>query len=638
MKFDALLKRLKSDDPWERREALEELGRTGKDDAIPYLVSGLSDENPGVQQASVDALINIGNPTVVNSVTPLLRDEKNAPLRNMAVEVLGQVGSKDLDSISHLLKDRDADIRRFAADIVGSIGDKRGVPALIAALRDENPNVRSSSANSLGMMGDHEAIVPLINSLKDEKDEWVIFSIIEALGKVGDPRIIEHLTPFLEGESELLMIAAVEALKSFNIPIVAATLVQLLERANEGVRGEVLKTLVDMLATSLDCFPRKSMIKTLSGHLLSSLGSDDEEIRYAAVRGLGIIKEKEAVHGLVSILKGSESIGPKEEEKVRLIYDALREIGDQDALIDAVVTYRYETPIPVINILGEMKSEKAAKELISIFDNADRERKKAIATALGTIGGLDALDFLTEALEEESGYVRQEAAEALSKIGNKRAIPCIFMRLDRERYDDVRESLLQALLHIGKLETFNGLVTLLNHKNPKIRETGVKGLGMLSVERAIPKLITALNDEFAKVRRAAIIALSSFKTSRVEDAIAVSLMDGDPEVRIAAVQGLAKAGSKKSVKVLTSLLKDSDMWVRSQVAEVLGDIGGKSAVSELIEVLNEDDTVMKMAVVRSLGKLKVESAIPKLEGMLAHCEDWDLGNEIMRAIEMIREQ
>ncbi len=124
----------------------------------------------------------------------------------------------------------------------------------------------------------------------------------------------------------------------------------------------------------------------------------------------------------------------------------------------------------------------------------------------------------------------------------------------------------------------------------------------------------------------------------MEDAIAVSLMDGDPEVRIAAVQGLAKAGSKKSVKVLTSLLKDSDMWVRSQVAEVLGDIGGKSAVSELIEVLNEDDTVMKMAVVRSLGKLKVESAIPKLEGMLAHCEDWDLGNEIMRAIEMIREQ
>lgn len=638
MKFDVLLKQLKSDDPWERREALEELGRAGKDDAIPYLVSGLSDENPGVQQASVDALISIGNPTVVNSVTPLLRDDKNAPLRNMAVEVLGQVGSRDLDSISHLLKDPDPDIRRFAADIVGTIGDKRGVPALIAALRDENPNVRSSSANSLGMMGDHDAIMPLINSLKEEKDEWVIFSIIEALGKVGDPRIIEHLTPFLDGDSELLMIATVEALKSFNIPIVAATLVQLLERANEGVRGEVLKTLVDMLSSCLDCFPRKSMIKTLSVQLLSALGSDDDEIRYAAVRGLGIIKEKEAVRGLISILKGIESVGPEEEEKVRVVYDALREIGDQDALIRAVVTYRYETPIPVINILGEMKSEKAAKELIAIFDNADRERKKAIATALGTIGGLDALDFLTEALEEESGYVRQEAAEALSKIGNKKAIPCIFMRLDRERYDDVRESLLQALLHIGKSETFNGFVTLLNHKNPKIRETGVKGLGMLSNERAIPKLTTALNDEFARVRRAAIIALSSFKTGRVEDAIAVSLMDGDPEVRIAAVQGLAKAGSKKSVKVLTSLLKDSDMWVRSQVAEVLGDIGGKGAVSELMEALNESDNVMKMAVVRSLGKLKIESAIPKLEGMLAHCEDWDLGNEIMRSIEMIRGQ
>lgn len=634
MKLDAKkLKQLKSDDPWERRDAIEELGRTGIDDVVPYLITALSDENPGVQQASVDALIGLGTLAVINAVTPLLRDERNAPLRNMAVEVLGRVGSKDLDSVSHLLKDNDMDIRRFAADIVGTIGDKRGVPPLIAALKDENPNVRSSAANSLGLIGEKAAIMPLINSLEDEKDEWVIFSIIEALGKVGDKRIIEHLTPFLEGESELLVIATVEALKRFNVPIVAATLIQLLQHANEGVRGEVLKTLVDMLASCLDCFPRKSMIKTLSDQLLSSLASDDEEITFAAVKGLGIIKEKDAVKRLIKLLKGLEN-----EEKIRLIYDALLQISDEDALINAVISYQSETPIPVIDLLGEMKSKKAAGHLIDIFENADRERKRAIALALGSIGGLDALDFLAEALEEESGYVRQEAAEALSKIGNKRAIPCLFMRLERERYDDVRESLLQAIMKIAKMDAYNGLVTLICHKNPKIRETGVKGMGMLCDERSIPKLLSALNDEFPKVRRAAILALSAFKNPKVEDAISVSLMDGEPEVRIAAIQGLARVGSRKSVEVLTQLLKDSDMWVRSQVVEVLGDIGGKSAVSELMEVLNEDDNVMKMAAVRSLGKLKVESAIPKLEGMLAHCEDWDLGNEIMKAIEMIREQ
>lgn len=638
MRLDSkILKQLKSDDQWERRDAVEELGRSGQDDVVPYLISALSDDNSGVQQASVDALIGLGSPEVVSAVTPLLRNGESAPLRNMAVEVLGQVGSRDLDAISHLLIDDDVDIRRFAADIIGAINDKRGVPPLISALKDENPNVRSSAANSLGLIGDRSAIMPLIDSLKDEEDEWVNFSLIEALGKIGDKRIIEHLTQFLEGQSELLIIATVEALKRFNIPIVAATLIQLLERANEGVKGEVLKTLVDMLAATPACFSRKSMVNTLSGHLLTALKSDDEEIVFAAAKGLGLIREKEAVKDLIGLLKGLEQGGPANEERIRLIYDALSEIGDEDALIKGLKVFKSDTPVTVIDLLGEMKSRKAASHLIEIYDRADRERKRAIVMALGIIGGLDSLDFLTETLEGESGYVRKEAAEAILRIGNRRTIPCLFMRLERERYDDVREAILQAIVKIGKLDSYNGLATLTYHKNPKMRETGVKGLGMLSDERAIPKIIRALNDEFPKVRRTAVIALSGFKNERVEEAITFSLMDGDSEVRIAAIQALVKVGSKKSVKVLMPLLKDQDVWVRSQVAEVLGETGGREAVSMLLEALNEGDNVMRMAVVRALGKLKVESAVSQLESLLAHCNDWDLGNEVMKSLEMIRE-
>ncbi len=636
MNQDTFLKQFKSNDPSERREAVEGLRGGAENVSIPYLVVALRDENPGVQQAAIDNLVDIDSPDVVTSVIPLLRDELSAPLRNMAVEVLSKIGGRDVESISRLLKEENYDVRRFAADILGEIKDKLGVPALLEALKDENPNVRSSAANSLAMIGDSSALEPLIECLEVEKDEWVNFSLIEALGKVGDERIIGPLTQFLEGDSEVLMIASVDAMKRFNVPVVAGTLIDLLDKANEGVRGEILKILVDMLAACPDCFPRKSMLSKLSGQLMSALADEDEDVKFAAVKGLGILKEKRATKTLISVLKGIDPGAPESEERVGYLYDALREIGDESELISGLVAQGSEAPVPVIDVLGELHSKRAVKHLIEVYNNgADRERKRAIVAALGRIGDVDSLDFLAEVLEWESGYVRKEAADALAKIGNKRAIPCLFMRLERERYDDVRESLLAAIVKIGKLDVYNGFVTFLYNKSPEIREAGVRGLGMLSDERAIPKLITALNDEFPKLRRSAVKALSGFKKAGVEEAITVSLMDGSSEVKIEAVHGLARIGSKRSASALIPLLDDPDPWVRTQIVEALGEIGAKGATSVLVDVLNDPDTLVKVTAVRSLGRLKVKSAAGPLKKLLAESDDWELRGEAEKALEMI---
>lgn len=215
MKMNEVLRQLKSGDPAERRDAVEGLRECGEEKAIPHLIGALRDENPGVQQSAIDILVDIGSPAVVKAVIPLLRDEINASIRNMAVEILSRAGSMDMESVASLLMEENPDVRRFAADILGFIGDRRGVSPLIEALDDPNPNVRSSAANSLGMIGDRRGMKPLIDRLEAENEEWVIFSVIEALGKIGDEGVIGHLTRFLEGESEPLMVASIEAMKKF---------------------------------------------------------------------------------------------------------------------------------------------------------------------------------------------------------------------------------------------------------------------------------------------------------------------------------------------------------------------------------------------------------------------------------------
>lgn len=632
---DKFLKLFRSEDPSERREAVEGLREGPENVAIPFLVTALMDQNPGVQQAAIEILVDIASPSVVSSVIPLLRDELSAPLRNMAVEILSRTGAHDVESIARLLMEENSDVRRFAADILGVIGDKRSISPLITALKDENPNVRSSAANSLGMIGDRAAITPLIESLEIEKDEWVIFSEIEALGKVGDEAITGPLMQFLEGGSEPLMLASVEALKRFNVPAVAGTLINLLDTANEEVKREVLKILVDMLGTCSDCFSGKGMLDKLTGYLIPALIDDDEEVKYAAVKGVGMVRERRAVKILISFLKDLDSEVPEDEEKIIHIYNALKEIGDEEELIRGISVYGPDTPAPVIDILGELKSEKAAGYLIDIFKGADREKKRAIVAAVGRIGNVSSADFLSEALEDESGYVRKEAADALAKMGSKKSLPCLFMRLERERYDDVRDALLSAILKIGKSGAYNGLITLIKSSSPETREMGAKGLGMLSDEQAVPTLIESVNDESANVRKASVRALSSFKKPEVKEALKVALMDGDPDVRVAAVQTIAGIGGHEAVAELSTLLSDPVSCVRSQTIEVLGEIGGKGIIQAIACALDDPDPIVRISAIRSLGRLKAKSAVSALKELLTRTDDWELIDEVERALERI---
>ena len=85
--FEACLNRFHSADPSVRRESAEALVAFDQSQSVAPLIEGLKDENAGVQEAAMAALIRIGGRRVVSSLLPLLRQD--ARTRNLAVEVPG---------------------------------------------------------------------------------------------------------------------------------------------------------------------------------------------------------------------------------------------------------------------------------------------------------------------------------------------------------------------------------------------------------------------------------------------------------------------------------------------------------------------------------------------------------------------
>ena len=134
--------------------------------------------------ACADSLLRMGGRSAASRLVNMLNVEQVA-LRNRAKNLLWVLGVEVPDQILGLLREAEDNLRLHAAELLGAIPGTQSSKALIEALNDPNPNVRAAAAHSLGRKAEASAVPALLEKLDD--DEWVLFSVIEALAAIGDP-------------------------------------------------------------------------------------------------------------------------------------------------------------------------------------------------------------------------------------------------------------------------------------------------------------------------------------------------------------------------------------------------------------------------------------------------------------------
>jgi len=81
-----------------------------------------------------------------------------------------------------------------------------------ALLNDPEPDVQAAAADALGGLQMTEAFTDL-QSVYEATNEWLVkFSIVAALGELGDPRAFELLTAALDSDIQLVATAAIGSL------------------------------------------------------------------------------------------------------------------------------------------------------------------------------------------------------------------------------------------------------------------------------------------------------------------------------------------------------------------------------------------------------------------------------------------
>lgn len=101
--------------------------------------------------------------------------------------------------INELFQSDEWEKRAEAARKIGSLGEGRATNLLVRALKKEqDPSVINRIIEALGRIKDPKATMPIIDFLKTElnksnPDNTRLFIIVESLMKIGDKRALSHL-------------------------------------------------------------------------------------------------------------------------------------------------------------------------------------------------------------------------------------------------------------------------------------------------------------------------------------------------------------------------------------------------------------------------------------------------------------
>jgi HEAT repeat protein len=257
--------------------------------------------------------------------------------------------------------------------------------------------------------------------------------------------------------------------------------------------------------------------------LIQTLQFNDHESNFAiaiTIRGfsaeaLGIIGDERAVIPLILTLDDESS-------EVRWkAAEALGNLGDGDAEEALILILENDPDADVrkyaAGSLGKIGGENSVESLIAALNDKEWPVRKNAVTSLGQIGDERALKPILKSLEDEDTDVKRQSIHALEKM-KKSAFKPLLKKLYDVNWQN-RAMAAEALGRIGDKRAVEPLSKALSNsrvrdENRYVRGKAAEALGRIGSAKAVPYLEKALNEKYIFVRKRAQEALDRIELSQ----------------------------------------------------------------------------------------------------------------------------
>ena len=346
----------------------------------------------------------------------------------------------------------------------------QSVQDLIEALEDVDDATREEAAKALADLGDPNTLEELLTAIED--DYWAVrVQVGWALAKIGGERAIEGLIVLFNDSMMEVQAEAVLAMASIGQNTVLK-LITCLKDERWRVREQAAKSL-GLLKDS----------QAVQGLMIVAGRDRDGAVKSAAAEALGRIGDSKAVPALIKLFKDTSKI-VRETAGTALLY-----IGEESipALIETLKDPHFVVRCHGVRALGGMTTDyqmgrawttdsRVVDALIVALKDEDRAVREDATIALGIIGDPKAVDGLIEAMKE--GAVKRHAISALGMIGDARAL----------------RPVMDALKGKGFIQQGTPTPGCIISEDLLIKEAAATALGHFRDQKVIPDLIFLLKD------------------------------------------------------------------------------------------------------------------------------------------------
>ncbi len=536
--WDRNLKALTEGTLPERVGAAEELGKSGRVEAVERLLNVLKDPQVMLVAAAARGLGNAGDKRATGALTALLK-ENSGELREAACEALSQL--KDPAALPDLVAvaSEHSPTSPFAVAAIVSLGKGEATDKALCDL--------ALSATPEGGVAGREMrkrggcpLDPVLEKLKAQSTAADALSALLALGptaKDAAPKVL----PFIAQDNASLKRLAIEAAGELGDKAAAPALLKAYEAETKAL--EALRS--DWVTVKLE----------------AKYGKDfDPDVPVDPHAADAQLRMKQA-----DLMKKVQQLAlAKAQEHGKTV----REPTPPKEVVDDASVAQLETLSLLVRALGKVGADGAKEIAQKYTDESDPQLRAAAYTALAGLGP-EGLKLAEPGLTDSDRDVQGATARAFAEAGAAGEGP-LLEQLKAQTGD--RSRLLEPFrAHAPSKAAVPVLADLVKDGGG---EAGLAAqlLGEIGAQEAVAPLVKALEDPTLVPRREVLGALGRLKDPKSADVVARDLYHDRAEVRAAAAEALETIGPGNGADALDALKGDYYRKVREAASKALAKI------------------------------------------------------------------
>lgn len=532
--WDRNVKALENGGGAEKVGAAEELGRSGKPEAVEKLVPLLGNDAILLAAGAARGLGDAGDRKAAAPLMAVLRENYPA-LREAAADALGELGDpQSLPVLTQVALGADAASTEAVAAIARLPRAPDSDGALCQVASAGSPSSAVLAAKTMGPRGGCP-LPPLMARLsKGGTETRAALGALQSLD-AGKPEVVAKLSALVDDKDPAVRSAAVQALGAVGSAEAAPALLKVVQAEQKRLDESRAKWIPDAL-------PREYQPG------FGGVNPDDPGYR----QKLTSLEQKvHAVNQMKAAAAGQVLHEARPEKPREVIPDTAAD--DSELLATALAA------------LGRTRAPEAAPLLDKAAVDADDAVREGALVGLAYLGGAG-LKKVQAGWGDLSPEGVTRVADGLRTVGAP-AVPVLIAGLNARSSE--RSAIALALGQLGAKEAVDPLEKLLGSAGDECA-AAAQALGMLGENRSVKPLVDLLRDPRAGGRLQAVEALGRIKDPSAKDALVRELWSDRPEMRAAAVRALAAIGGASGTTGLEALRADYYREVRRAVEQVLG--------------------------------------------------------------------